>query len=156
MRILRFTMIPPGDPEDRITSVVRETDLKGTIEDAVRGIVASLPGSRQIFVYADLFEMEGSPSIEEATLEGKRRMEKRYTTEEHMATFFYWNGEQLRRVVPKGTLANPLPAPLSVEDLRYCLQAVARLPWYQDQRMVCFSEIDKKALIMDKGGIVVS
>lgn len=155
MRILRCTMIAPGGL-DKVTTVMRESDLKASIENCIKEITTFEQGKRISLVVTEVWTMDDNTTIEAATLEGKRRMDERAEEEDSMGCFFYWNGEQLKRVTPYGVLANPAPAPLRADDLEYCLKRCAALPWYQHQKMICFSGPDNKALTMQDGEVTIA
>lgn len=127
MHVLRCTLFATS-PTDHMHTVVRESDVTSFGEL----LAGNPPGT---FLVHEVFEMDEG-SIERATGEAMARATKRASTDINMAISFFWNADQLARLHPGGTLANPAPAPYGSEECRQVLLQLARHPAYDAQTMI--------------------
>lgn len=137
MRILRTTFWK--NPKEPTIAIVRECDA--AFED-----VRDMPIDDHLITY-DEFEMEGEPTIEEATEAARLRIRERDLTERQMAVMYFYDVAQLPGV--RGVMFMDKPSPLSVEDLRTVLEAVARHPVYEGQVRLAISNDMKLVRLAD-------
>ena len=137
MRYLRATMIQPDG--ELITTVFEEKSLLDPIEEAAEKINDPNHDPICLFVYTEIVEAPDGTDLTALTLQASVRARDHADAEQAMAIGFYWNAEALRRVNPRGVLANPQPAPLSVEEVAYVWRLLVRLRWYGGQTLIGFS-----------------
>lgn len=132
MKVLRSTMYPPSIDEP-ITVVVSERSLRVSIEQAAAEV--EQPG---MFVVNDIFESFTADDVK-LTLEGAERQRANAENERNMAISYYWNAATLTKVIEGGSLTNPQPAPLTVEQIQVVLRQLHRHPSYRKQTVMCVS-----------------
>jgi hypothetical protein len=124
----------PGDLFP-ITLAVRAIDMKIPLEEVANEM--EQPG---MFITRDIFEMPDTPGIVEATKAAFNRLKDstKFDVEKSQAISYYWNAQQLRRVAPGGTLANPSRAPLNAVQIAEVMRQLRRHPDFHEQvlRMV--------------------
>jgi hypothetical protein len=148
MRILRSTMYPSADAPPMIV-VMRDRDLKGTIEDAIE-TTGVMPGA---FIAYDVFDVIGDATIEQATEMAMERYQEMIDDEQNQALGYHWYGGALGRVTVGGVLSSTKPAPLSVSQLEYMLGQLAKHPNYKGQTVVTIAE-DSKVVKMKNGRVL--
>lgn len=142
--VLRTTMF--SAPGDKLTTVVRESDLAASFSELLAGVPAGC------FATHDMFDMPDSTTIEQATHQALVRMEAREQRESNMAVSFYWHAMYCGRTRAGGTIANTLPSPLSVDEIRQVFVALARHPDYDNHTVISFSE-DSLTVILTEGEV---
>ena len=138
-----------------MTIVMRDTDLTLPIDEAADTQRDVMP---EVFVATETFAMPDG-SIEVATKEATARWLHRRQREENMAMLFYYMGraidQQKRPGVPL-VLKNDRGAPLSVEEIVYALQQLAKHPVYSpDVRVETHSHDDGTLVVLDGGTVSV-
>lgn len=133
MKVLRSTMWKT--PDEKMTMVVRASDMRVPLETLIEA--PPLPGG---LITHSLFEMQGAPSIQEATMEALHRFEARANRERNMAILYFWDAMALRTVSPGGLLTPTQPAPLLADEIEPVLVQLAAHPNYIGQTVQVFSE----------------
>ena len=128
MKIVRGTLYGP-DCEPGASCVMRESDLNCSIEQVAADL--PLPGA---YTAAEVFTMDGQPTIEQATAAAVRRIDT--ARERNEAILYYWTIAALHQVNAGGVLVSPKPAPLSAERVRAVLAQVVTHGSYRQQRFV--------------------
>ena len=128
MKILRATFHAPN-LEPGPTVVLREPDLKCSIEEAARGCIQ--PGA---YCTTEVFDLAGNPSIAEASLVVEQRRARVAQRERDEALLYYWTIMSLRRVNSGGVLCTTKPAPFSADRIRYVLAQICAHPEYRGQQ----------------------
>lgn len=131
MRVMRASTYPP-DSLEPITIVMRQSDARMPLEE----IAADEFG----FTFLDIFEMDGTPSIREATLEAARRSTGNFDDERNMAIMYYWLWSQFPTLAKGGIMMSDIPAPLTVEQIHYVHRLLRRLPDYQNFTFMTFAK----------------
>lgn len=131
-QVLRCTIYE--DPFHPLTWIVRGIDLDVAIKNAALDFEMI---HTEVFVVTDIFDVTEDEFNDEAKLihRGLSRLKDsaRELEERNMAISFYWNAAQLRFVSEEGLLANPSPAPLSVEQLKTIARQLRAHPNYKKQ-----------------------
>lgn len=132
MKILRSTMFT-DDAGPPMTVVLREIDVKVWQEATT---IKPLPGA---CIVNEVFDMPGTPSIEQAVAEAGKRTKAREIRDRNIAMLYHWDGGALARVNPGGVLSGTQPAPLDEEDIKSVLIQLAQHPNYKGQTVLVIS-----------------
>jgi hypothetical protein len=143
-------MFPPGG-ETPITMVMREEDLKVSLEEAAKE-QEEIPGA---FVICDIFEIPGEPTIEDVTFKALELQQAAAEREQHMALTYYFEAAYLPRTPPGGVLTMTKPAPLSTDDLVVPLRQLAHHPDYDNHTVIAISH-DHKIVELRGGKVSVT
>lgn len=137
MKVIRGTIYPTTDAAGAMTQVIREPDLLGTLDEALRSLGDPVPGA---LIVTDVFEAAPAAGIEVVTIMAERRRQMTLQRELNMALLYHWDGDYLRHVSERGMLSGSIPAPhLREQDVRSVLQQLARHPNYRHQRVVAIA-----------------
>lgn len=148
MRLLRTTLYFDPAAERFVTTVLRECDLTDTLESArVRYLT---PGA---LIVSEIFEMEGEPSVEEATVVGAQRHTERLGRERDQAVLYYWLIFQWERLRPGSVILMDRPAPLSREEMAVVLEQLAMHPGYKQFRIVGVDQTEQVISLNREGKI---
>ena len=153
MRVLRSTMYPPPGSSGPMTTVVRDSDVIKSLEEVA---AHSVSGNPRMFVTTEIFDMPGG-SIEAATRRATALWNQRRQREENMALLFYWNSAQIEQNKKPGRvliIKNDQGAPLSVDEISYALQQLARL-YPKDVRVDTFFRENGVVVYLDDGVVSV-
>lgn len=145
MRALRSTLYSPA--LEPMTIVVRDSDITDTLESA--RVRTAMPG---FFVATDLFEIDGEADIVVATVAATLRQEAMRDDERNMAIQFYWATAQFQLVSRTGHVIMPLPAPLSVEQVRTVFEQITQHPDYTEQSVTATTK-DGVHVHIEKGEV---
>lgn len=125
------------DPFHPLTWIVRGIDLDVAIKDAALDFEMI---HSEVFVITDIFNVDENTYNDEASLIhaglSRLRDSARELEERNMAISFYWNAAHLKVVSEEGLLANPAPAPLSIEQLKAIARQLRVHPNYKKQTIV--------------------
>lgn len=149
MKVIRKTMYPPSkEISPPITMIIRDTDLKEdiTIQQACDG------DPSEMFVMNDVFDAEPDADIAKVTFQAYQRQQKVEEDEWNMAILFYYDAMCLERLVERGTVANPKPAPLTADQIQYTLQRLFNHKSYNHHTMITFSS--DGFMVTAKDGVV--
>lgn len=152
----------PNQPP--ITTVMRDRDLKLGIEGTIEDLFKTPPGPSAIerpiedevfdavfFVY-EVFDMQNA-DMPAATIEAKRRLDKRALEEQNMAVLYYYNAQALVPVNDDGHLINPRPAPLRADDIDMTLKQLAKHPNYKPGQTIHCTSHDGIDVTMKAGEV---
>lgn len=144
MHVLRITLFTT--PGDFLSTVVRESDIV-SFGEALGGVPP------QLFATHEVFDMPDS-GIEDATMEAMQRLGERIEREKNMAVSFFWHSMYFHRTQAGGTIANTLPSPLSLDEIRQVFIALAKHPAYDRHTVISFSE-DNEIIELREGEVKI-
>jgi hypothetical protein len=155
MRILRMTYWSP-DLKPTV-AVTRDSDLSDSLESVRNRMFREGAG---MFLTWDIFEVEGDMDIREATMEaGKRTQGEVGIREGHMAMLYAYNlyHPNFNLVKRGGTIAQDQPSPLSVEEITFVFEQIAKHPKFKEKpvNMMAISEDFKIVQLSPDGRIGV-
>jgi hypothetical protein len=126
-------------PESRPVSVVmREQDATRPLEDVADEMNKVACSG---FVINDIFEVDDETyqNFPKCVVAGINRLAHnsvRSIEEKRMAIAYFWNASMLSIASANGVLANPKPAPLSVEQLKVVARQLCRHHSYKGQVII--------------------
>jgi hypothetical protein len=127
-KVLRITAWE-SNYEPGITVVLLGRDLKKSISETL--LTFDHP---EVFITTDIFEMNGSPPLEEAVVAANRRLTPaRELSERNQAILFYYYANMLKLVNPHGPLSGTRPAPLTADEIAYTLARLTKTKHYESQ-----------------------